>query len=201
MKRIPRWRKNRVFVTIPDCGRQDTARPTSCSSSWEIQGGQHGFLPKSWSGLAVLASGANSSCSKPAGTQEQGISWNAQGNYAIRTNPLHLSVTTTGGQWQRIFRVKPMLVQQLVWPIPSDCCFMCPPLVKSPFTDKSGFLQSDTWLSSVCPGRASLVLLTPGCLKQMNTEPAQQLQNPRFKSASSDWPFQIWAALLTHKHS
>lgn len=46
---------------------------------------------------------------------------------------------------------------------------------RSPFTDTSGFLQSDTWLSSVCPGRASLVLLTLECLKQMNTEPAQQL--------------------------
>lgn len=60
-------------------------------------------------------------------------------------------------------------------PFLSDCCFMCSSPAKSSFADKSGFLQSDTWLSRVCPGRASLVLLTPECLKQMNTEPAQQL--------------------------
>lgn len=81
-------------MTVPECRCQDTARPTSRSSSWESHWGQHGFLPKSWSGSAVLASDGNSSCSKPAGTQEQGVSWNTQGNYTIRTNLLHLSVTT-----------------------------------------------------------------------------------------------------------
>lgn len=104
-------------MTIPDCRCQDTVRPTSHSSSWESQWGQHEFLPKSWSGSAVLALGGNFICSKPAGTPEQGISWNTQGNYTIRTNPLHLSVTTMGGQRERIFCVMPMMVQQL-WTFP-----------------------------------------------------------------------------------
>lgn len=201
MKRIPKVKEKQ---SICDHTRLQMSGHCQAQVTLQLLGepmGQHGFLPKSWSGSVVLALVGNSSCCKPAGTREQGISLNTQGNHATRTNPLHLSVPTTGGQWERIFCVTAMLVQQLVWPFLSDCCFMCPSLVKSPFTDKSGFLQSDTWLSSVCPGRASLVLLTPGCLKQMNTEPAQQLQNPRFKSASSDWPFQIWAVLLIHKHS
>lgn len=162
-------------MTIPDCRCQDTARPTSHSSSWESQWNQNEFLPKSWSGSAVLALGGNSSCSKPAGTQEQGISWNTQGNYAIRTNPSAPQRHHNGRTARENFLCDADDGSAAAGPFLSDCCFTCSSLAKSPFTDKSGFLQSDTWLSRVCPGRASLVLLTLECLKQMNTEPAQQL--------------------------
>lgn len=155
MKRIPKVKeKNRVFVTVPDCRCQDTARPTSRSSSRENQWGQHGILPKSWSGSAVLALGGNSSCSKPAGTPGQGISWNTQGNYAIRTNPLHLSVPTMGGQRERIFCVTPMLVQQS-FDLFHQISALCAPLLQKALS------QTNQVFCSLTPGWAVSALAGP----------------------------------------
>lgn len=148
-------------MTVPDCRCQDTARPMSRSSSRESQWGQHGFLPRSWSGSAVLALGGNFSCSKPARTWEQGISWNTQGNYAIRTL---CNVTTTGGQRENFLRHRCWLSSclsysaRLLLYVPSSC--------KKPFHRQIRF--SAVWhLAEQClPWQnPSLVLLTPGCLK------------------------------------
>lgn len=189
MKRIPKVKEKQ---SICDCTRlqmsghcQAHIRP----QLWGEPTGPAGISASILIWLCCFGFRCNSSCSKPAGHFMKHTRKSHHPNQPSAPRCHH-----NGRTVRENFLCGTNARAGAVWLFLSDCCCRCPSLVKSPFTDKSGFLQQG-WAGS------ALVLLTPGCLKQMNIEPAQQLQNPWFKSASSEWPVQIWAVLLTHKHS